>query len=209
MLWLFKIIFLNFISNCLLCVLVTQSCPTLCDPMDSSPPGFSVRGILQARILEWLAIPFSRGSSQPRDWTWVSCIAGRFLTDWANREFGFCILTLYPANILKAFISLGSVFIDNFGASLVAQTVKHLFAMQETRVRSLGREDPLEKEMATHSSILTWKIPWTSEPGRLPSMGSQRVGHDWATSLSLWGFLSQQFCHLQITTVLLLSFWFL
>ena len=57
--------------------------------------------------------------------------------------------------------------------------------MWETRVRSLGQEDPLEKEMATHSSILAWKIPWTEEPGRLQSMGSQRVGHDWATSLSL------------------------
>ena len=68
-------------------------------------------------------------------------------------------------------------------ASLMAQTVKNLPAMWETRVWSLGREDPLEKEMATHSSILTWKIPWTEEPGRLQSMGSKRVGHDWATSL--------------------------
>ena len=56
--------------------------------------------------------------------------------------------------------------------------VKNLPAMQETRVRSLGQEDPLEKEMATHSSILAWKIPWIEEPGRLQSMGSQRVGHD-------------------------------
>ena len=70
-------------------------------------------------------------------------------------------------------------------ASLVAQTVKRLSAMRETRVQSLGREDPLEKEMATHSSILAWRIPWTEEPGRLQSTGSQRVGHDWATSLSL------------------------
>ena len=56
--------------------------------------------------------------------------------------------------------------------------VKHLSAMQETRVLSLDWEDPLEKEMAAHSSILAWKIPWTEEPGRLLSMGSQRVGHD-------------------------------
>ena len=63
-------------------------------------------------------------------------------------------------------------------ASLVAQMVKRLSAMQETRVRSLGWEYPLEKEMAAHSSILAWKIPWTEEPGRLQSMGSQRVGHD-------------------------------
>ena len=61
---------------------------------------------------------------------------------------------------------------------LVAQMVKHLPTMQETRVRSLGQEDPLEKEMATHSSTLAWKIPWTDEPGELQSMGSQRVGHD-------------------------------
>ena len=66
--------------------------------------------------------------------------------------------------------------IDNL--SLVAQTVKHLSAMQETRVQSLGWEDPLEKEMAAHSSILAWKIPWTAEPGRLWSMGSQRVWPD-------------------------------
>ena len=56
--------------------------------------------------------------------------------------------------------------------------VKRLPTMWETRVRSLGQEDPLDKEMATHSSILAWKIPWMEEPGRLHSMGSQRVGHD-------------------------------
>ena len=61
--------------------------------------------------------------------------------------------------------------------SLMAQTVKHLPAMRETRVRSLRREDPLEKEMATHSSTLAWKIPWTEEPCRLQSMGWQRVRH--------------------------------
>ena len=61
---------------------------------------------------------------------------------------------------------------------LVDQTVKRLPTMQDTRVRSLGRKDPLEKEMATHSSTLAWKIPWMEEPGRLQSMGSQRVGHD-------------------------------
>ena len=70
-------------------------------------------------------------------------------------------------------------------SSLVAQTVKCLPTMWETWVQSLGQEDLLEKEMATHSSILAWKIPWTEEPGGLQSMGSQRVGHDWETSLSL------------------------
>ena len=60
----------------------------------------------------------------------------------------------------------------------VAQRVKRLSTMWETRVQSLGWADPLEKEMAIHSSIIAWKIPWTEEPGRLQSMGSQRVGHD-------------------------------
>ena len=69
--------------------------------------------------------------------------------------------------------------------SLVAQTIKRLPTMREIWVQSLGWEDPLEKEMATQSSILVWKIPWTEEPGGLQSMGSQRVRHDWATSLSL------------------------
>ena len=68
-------------------------------------------------------------------------------------------------------------------ASLVAQTVKSLPAIWETWVPSLSQQYPLKKEMATHSSTLAWKIPWTEEPGRLQSMGSQRVGHDWVTSL--------------------------
>ena len=63
-------------------------------------------------------------------------------------------------------------------ASLVAQTVKNPPAMQKTWVRPLSWEDPLEKGTATHSSILAWRIPWTEEPGRLQSMGSQRVRHD-------------------------------
>ena len=62
--------------------------------------------------------------------------------------------------------------------SLVAQMVKRLPTMQETQVQSLGQEDPLEKEMATHSSILAWKIPWTEEPVRLQSMPLKKVGHD-------------------------------
>ena len=64
------------------------------------------------------------------------------------------------------------------GASLVVQRVKCLPAMQETWVQSLGQEDPLEKEMATHSSTLAWKIPWTEKPGRLQSIGSRTVGHN-------------------------------
>ena len=70
-------------------------------------------------------------------------------------------------------------------ASLLSERLKHLSAMRETSVQSLGPEDPLEKEMATHSSILAWRIPWMEEPGGPQFLGSQRVGNDWATSLSL------------------------
>ena len=69
-------------------------------------------------------------------------------------------------------------------ASLVAQRLKRLPEIKQTWVQSLGREDPLEKEMATHASILARRIPWMEEPGGLQSTGSQRVGHDWVTSLS-------------------------
>ena len=113
-------------------VLIAQSCPTFCNPMDYSP---SVHGILQARILVWVALPFSRGSSQPRDQTQVSHTACRFFTIWA------CV---------RAYT---------------------------------------EKAMAPHSSTLAWKIPWMEEPGRLQSMGSQRVRHEWVTSLSLFTFM--------------------
>ena len=76
-----------------------------------------------------------------------------------------------------------ALFVVMLSESLVAQRLKCLPPMRETWVWFLGWEDPLEKEMVTHSGILAWKIPWTEKPGRLQSMGSQRVRHDWATSL--------------------------
>ena len=82
-------------------------------------------------------------------------------------------------------LSLSLSHLSSNWASLVAQPVKRLSAMWETWVLSLGQEDPLEKEMAMHSSTLAWKIPWTEEPARLLSMGLQRVRHDRGTSLSL------------------------
>ena len=72
--------------NCRVLCSVAQLCPTLCDPMDCSPPGSSVHGVLQVRILEWVAIPFSRGSSQPRVRTHVSCLASGFFYHWASWE---------------------------------------------------------------------------------------------------------------------------
>ena len=106
--------------------------------------------------------------------------------------------------VLNSFISglIGRKGLGVPQTSLVAQTVKP--TMWETWVRSLGREDPLEKEMATHSSVLAWKIPWTEEPGRLQSMGLQRVGLEWATKLILtfliwsfsltWNFVDHGLC---------------
>ena len=121
----------------------------LCDPMDCSLPGSSIHGIFQARILEWVAISFSRRSSQPRDWTWVSHIVGRCFTIWATREVDPHLHTLKY--------------------SLVAQMVRNLSVMQETWVQSLGQEDPLQKGITTFSSILAWKISWTKELGGLQS----------------------------------------
>ena len=76
---------------------VAQSCPTLCDPMDYSLPGSSIHGIFQVRVLEWVAISFSRGSSQPGDWIQVSCIAGRHFTTWATRK-AWLIFKLHTEN---------------------------------------------------------------------------------------------------------------
>ena len=115
----------------------------------------------------WSGLPFpppGDGSSQPRDRTcisYVSCIGRRVLHHCITWEFLFLGI-LWP--------------------SLVAWMVKNLLAIQETRVWSLSQKDPLEKGMATHSSILAWRIPWTEEPGELQSTGWQRVRHDWQTN---------------------------
>ena len=87
-------------------------------------------------------------------------------------------LRTFPASCEMNFFFFFLVAPCSLRASLVAQRIKCLPAMQETWVQSLGREDPLEKEMATHSSTLAWKIPWTEKPRRLQSMGSQRVEHN-------------------------------
>ena len=139
----------------------------LCGPMDYSPPGSSVHWISQARILEWLAIPFFRESSPPRNRTCTPYVGRLSLNHWTVREVP--LLYLFKVRIITVW------------ASLVAHMVKSLPAMWETQVPSLGQEDPLEKGMATHSSILAWRIPWTKESGGLQSMGLQRVGHAWIT----------------------------
>ena len=106
----------------------------------------------------------------------------------AGRSNSFKQMFIFP------FLNLFNWRLTALQASLVAQRLKHLPAMREAWVWSLGQEDPLEKEMATHSSILAWRIPWTEEPGGLQSTGSQRVRYNWATSLTALQCCAG-FCH--------------
>ena len=127
---------------------VTQSCLTLCDPMDCSLPGSSVHSIFQTRVLVWVAISFSRRSSRLRDWTQVFHIAHRRFTVWVTRE------AISPCGI---YLPVFPLTIEIF-ASLVAQRQRIHLPVQETRAWSLGLDDTLEREMATHYSILAWEI---------------------------------------------------
>ena len=136
--------------------------------MNCSPPGSSVRGI-------------SHGKN-----TGVGChflLQGSFLTQGSNPHLLHCrqiLLPLsHPGSPFRGIIIPFLIHpLESEAAVSVAQTVKKLPAVQETQVRSLGQEDPLEKGMATHSSILAWRIPWTKKPGGLQSLGLQRVRHD-------------------------------
>ena len=152
----------NFSGTHLMCA---QLCPTLCDPMNDSLPGSTLHGILQVRILEWVAIFYSKRSSQPRNWTHVSCIGRQILYHWATWEAQVgsraCCKSIWHSfspntSHSPHCISGHEKVFFTCQTSLVAQTVKHLPTMQETWVRSLGWEDPLEKEMATqlHYSCL-------------------------------------------------------
>ena len=98
---------MSFIGALLCCCLIAKSCPVLYDPLDCSPPGSSVHGILQARILVWVAMPSSRGSSQPRNGTCLSCITGGFLTVWATVEAPW----YYPAAKLLRPLTLELVLV--------------------------------------------------------------------------------------------------
>ena len=107
----------------------------------------------------------------------------------------------YNYVFIHSFIQVFSSFLTNPGASLVAQRLKRLLPLWETRVRSLGWEYPLKKEMAIHSSILSWRIPWMEKPSRLQSTGSQRVGHDWATSPYLTSSSDSTLCIDLLSTI--------
>ena len=154
---------------------VAQLCLTLCDPMDCSPPGSSIHGIFQARVLEWVASSFSRGSSRPRDWTWISRIVGRHFTVWATRmeirkvclwllisHLSQCVVECdHPALHCPLVSTLGGIFVPVCCyCCLVAMSgLPWRLSGKESAVQSLGQEDPLEEGMATHSSHLAWRIP--------------------------------------------------
>ena len=132
----------------------------------------------------------------------LSCqlVQGNIFTKISNSEVqGPFLLLKTNFSQLLAHLFLRDYFVS-YGASLVAQTIKNLSAMKETWVRSLGQEDPLQKGMATHSSILAWRIPWTEEPGGLQSIGSQRIWHNWATNTFTFMYIHIQwkFVHLHL-----------
>ena len=155
-------------------------CPTLCDPMDCSPPGSSVHGILQARILKWVAMPSYRVSSWPRYQTHTSlcflhgqvgslplcylrsCNKIPHLNNiMASTAEMYCVTLLEPGSLRSRYQEDQFLLSTVKEASIVAQLVKNLPAMQMSWVWSLDWEDPLEKGKSTLSSILAWKIPWT------------------------------------------------
>ena len=138
-------------------VLVAQSCPTLCDPLDCSPPGSSVHGILQARILEWVVISFSRGSFQPRDQTLISYVSCFGSWIWGCKESDMTEQLIHNHHHIYIFFYLYMLWASQM--ALVVKNPPTNAGDIGMRVRSLGGEDPLEKEMASHSSILAWRIP--------------------------------------------------
>ena len=153
------------------CVLVAQSCPTLCDPMDCSPPGSSVQEIFQARTLEWVAISFSRGSSQPRDWTQVSYTAGRFFTDWAPREAHVNItITIHICIYTYIYIHTHTyVYILSSLSWQLMWKYKH-FLIMIFKIKSFGNKVgslTLKWEGKHCISIITW---WDTCPFLLPNI---------------------------------------
>ena len=146
-----------------------QSCPTLCDPTDGSPPGSPIPGILQARTLEWVAVSFSSA------WKWKVKVKSLSRVQLLGPQPRLLRpLDLQPINSSVCFP----------GGSAV-KNLPTMQELQEWQVRSLGQKDPLEEGLATHSSILAWKIPRTEEPGGLQSIGSERVRND-SNDLACW-----------------------
>ena len=175
---------------------VAQSCPTLGDPMNCSPPGSSLRGILQARVLEWVAISFSRRSSQPRDRTQVSRIAGRRFIIWATViDILTYFFQVYSPLLIPSFSDISfCLFILIDGINTLATWYEELTHWKRPwcweRLNAEGEGDnrgwdgwvtSLTRWTRVWASSRSWW--WTGKPGMLQNMRSQRVGHNSATEL--------------------------
>ena len=150
---------------------VAQSCSIVCNPMDYRPPGSSVHGILQARILEWVAIPFSSGIFPAQG-------PNPSLPHWGQILYHLS----HQGSPGKAKVSSES---RKYNSTLLWVSVECIGLFNKYTLSS----HYLEKATAPHFSTLAWKILWMEEPGRLYSMESLRVGQDWVTSLSLFTFM--------------------
>ena len=146
--------------------LITQSCPTLCNPIDYSPPGSSIHGIFQARIKEWVLL----------QGIFLAQVSNLYLLHWQGSS-----LPLVPPGGEGNGTPLQYSCLENPMDGGAWWAAVHGVAKSQTRLSDFTLTfhfHALEKEMATHSSILAWRIPGLGEPGRLPSMGSHRVGHN-------------------------------
>ena len=134
---------------------VAQSCPTLCHPVDCSPPGFSLQGLLQARILEWVVISFSRGSSQPRDQTWVSHITGTRFNLWPTRDWN---LPLKTENPLKSFKWLRTMVVDCCVSDFINNRTVAKSEPRSVEATPNSTQDSAQEEQIPQS-------PWPFSPG--------------------------------------------
>ena len=158
------------------CVLVTQSCLTRCDPMDYSPPGSSVYGILQARILEWVASSFSREYSQPRDQSWASRLAGRFLTIWAHMAVYVCQccapnlpLPPLPPHVQMSFLCVCSVLGLYFNLPMSPTTQ---VSFSQDVAEDMGLERLYHWPRATQRASGTVRTPTQLHPKGPPGPGA-------------------------------------
>ena len=155
------------------CGLIAQLCPTLCDPIDCSPPSSSVHGISLARRLEWVAISFCRGSSQSRDGTEVSCIVGRFFSDWDTREAcGFRYLAAAAAKSLQSCPTLW----DSIDGSPPGSPVPGILQARTLEWVAISFSSACKWKVKVKSLSRVWLLAtlWTADYQASPSMGFSR-----------------------------------
>ena len=151
--------------------LVAQSCPTLCEPEDCSPPVSSVHGLLQARILEWVAIPFSRRTSQPTDWTQISCITSRFLPVWATGKF-----IEYAAAAAAKSLQSCLTLCDPIDGSPPGSPVPGILQARTPEWAAISFSDAWKWKVKVKSlsCVRLLATPWTAAYPAPPSMGFSR-----------------------------------